>query len=115
MLVAGDDRTDEDMMRVLCELSPGPPTAAEANAANGGKSSSKSSTPSVPAHCAAASCPAPNSAPLVLAPPAPLGRGAAAGEPKTLALRPAGIWTCRVGLAETLAHWHVPEIGRAHV
>ncbi|PWN92236.1 hypothetical protein FA10DRAFT_266032 [Acaromyces ingoldii] len=132
---AGDDRTDEDMFRTLCNLSPNfpgsdsPSTSAndsldspgpelskklaeahheEAKLAPGGGNKLGLIGPNSPGTPPTATH---HQQPLVVSPPAPLSAATPMGSPKLLKLRPDAIFTTTIGAngKKTLAHWHVDE------
>ncbi|CEH19125.1 related to trehalose-6-phosphate phosphatase [Ceraceosorus bombacis] len=122
---AGDDKTDEDMFRVLCSLgslaSSGSMDSPSLGAC-GNPSSLRHATrgesaghvPQTPAdEEAAAMCLAPTQT-LVISPPAPLNPKQQMGSPRPMALHSDGIWTTAVGPSskKTLAHYHVDTVDK---
>lgn len=135
---AGDDRTDEDMFRTLCNLSPNFPGSDSPSTSVNGSLNSPSpelSKKLADAHQEGAGAnftapsggsnklglhgpnipgtppPTHHQQPLVVSPPAPLSAATPMGSPRILKLRPDAIFTTTIGAngKKTLAHWHVDE------
>lgn len=93
---AGDDKTDEDMFRALCNLEPAPDhdDIGTVSGTGGGTGAEGTSSEDVP---------------LIMSPPAPLSSTQTLGSPRTLALRREAIFATTIGPSgkKTLARWHV--------
>lgn len=123
---AGDDKTDEDMFRALrlVEASgtsgngvSAPPSChgspqAEIRTRDISQSPKLSRRPAAAGQSESSSPTA--HASLVMSPPTPLSGSTPMGSPRSLALKPSGIFTVAIGPSgkKTLAKWHVEQVQR---
>lgn len=118
---AGDDKTDEDMFRSLSMLNihGGPSSDSNSSCHGSPRSETKGkdnfTIPTSPVSLKkpfedhSTSSHGTTNMPLIMSPPTPLSNATPMGSPKTLALKPAGIYTITIGPSgkKTLAKWHV--------